>query len=1195
MAVSAYKKPKNYKEFNPLDSLRDRSKELDVQDPELTDRGDDRKEGIELNHQRYELNKSPATNMNMNINTTSNNLPQRNSMAPMDTKLERQQKIAQERVRTRYTTQRSTTRKAVQAEYWNKQINQTEASNGKPLNNTSNQRTGNIYINTWTRSTSIIWGKIHNDKTTGRNHDIRDPLQIEKDLVLNTRMRLIPATPKRERRKLKPVGRQQGETRPQKEDRMTFLQLNLKKSIAATNELNKWDFDVALVTEPNIMGNKINLLKAPKESICGGKGARAGIVLNDINFWPVEPFMTKDLAVAALELSDNKLIYIASGYLDITREVILKEMDDLIQHCNRNKIPLLLGIDSNAHSVTWGESNTNKRGETLEEWLIINELQVENVGAVPTFIHDNGLSKSIIDLTITNRWAMNKVSEWEVAVNENSFSDHRKINFQLGNTSMQKQITSRPITKANWDNFTSYLEKMDATECLTALDVDHIANVLQEHLQEALDRVAPKKPRKISPQGEWWSKELELKRRILRHTYTKRKNHINIMEKYKELRKEYAKAIRHAKQQSWQDFCTKAESAKDVSKLVQILDNPPRRQMSLLHDNMELLSPKESVDHLLMTHFPQGKLTRDLPDTIPTGESDFTGICQYITGPKVNAAFKSFGDFKAAGPDEIPPIALKKLDHNHTEVLILLYKLSLATGKIPGGWRQMRVVFIPKAGKADYTVAKAYRPITLSNFILKGLERIIQWYILEHVITRPLNNQHAYTKGRSCETALSTFINDVEKSIYSGEYLLAVSLDCSGAFDSIKFEAAQEGMRKKNFPENINKWYTNLLKGRLVATEIQGITAQVHPARGSPQGGVLSPLIWNIVMDKFLNKYGDGQIKAIGYADDILLYVMGPDPTTLGELLQPGLDEVIVWGEENGLTFNPIKTTSVLFTRNRTKRANPQIFLKGNKLELTNSFKYLGIEIQRSLSWIKHVTQRTNKCTFLLNKCRAIIATKWGLTPARIEWIHKAIIRPKITYGALVWANGMTTTMENKLTRIQRLSLLLIMRPLRSTPTAGMEAIAGWLPLDLHTKEMGLNAFCRLQAEIKETWDGIGNYKQARGHIRVWRDMLAEIWHKNYPRETRISQYIWKDSILSSHTEKKCLPLNIYTDASKTEDNVGLAWAATIGNYIIAEDFVPAKEIDVYTGELMAIQQALEWLKLNQETEQKTKTTLFTD
>ncbi len=88
-------------------------------------------------------------------------------------------------------------------------------------------------------------------------------------------------------------------------------------------------------------------------------------------------------------------------------------------------------------------------------------------------------------------------------------------------------------------------------------------------------------------------------------------------------------------------------------------------------------------------------------------------MVQYISVRKIKAAFKSFRDFKAPGPDELLPKALKSLDGRHLKIINLLFKLSLATGQVPTKWREMRVVFIPKAGKSDYAVAKSSRPITL--------------------------------------------------------------------------------------------------------------------------------------------------------------------------------------------------------------------------------------------------------------------------------------------------------------------------------------------------------------------------------------------------------------------------------------------------------------------------------------------------
>ena len=535
--------------------------------------------------------------------------------------------------------------------------------------------------------------------------------------------------------------------------------------------------------------------------------------------------------------------------------------------------------------------------------------------------------------------------------------------------------------------------------------------------------------------------------------------------------------------------------------------------MSLLSKSGETLSPQDSLNHLVLTHFPDSTLEDTEPEGMASkGYTDFSGICQYITKEKIIAAFKSFGDYKSPGPDDLPPVALKHLDDNHLEVICLIYKQSLAEGLVPECWRQMKVVFIPKVGKSDYAVAKAYRPITLSNFLLKGLERLIQWFILEHHIKEPLFRQHAYTKGRSCETALSGFVDDAERAVFNGRYLLAVSLDCSGAFDCIKFDSAQTCMERKGIPSNIIRWYVNLLKNRTVKAKVQGYTATVQPARGSPQGGVLSPLVWNLIMDSFLTQFQGDSVKVLGYADDILLYTEGTDPASLGDLLQPALDKVIDWGNRNGLTFNPTKTKTILFTRRRRLKNLPTLRLDDTELTYSDSFKYLGVEIHKSLSWTRHITERTNKCKFLLLKSKNIISSKWGLTPDKMEWVFKAIVRPKLTYGSIVWAHDIKELDKLKLQKVQRLALLSILRPLRSTPTAGMEVLMGWLPLALHCKEMGLCAYLRTKNAAPRNWDCIGKMSKVTGHIAKWNKLENESISADLPRQVKFLINMWSET-----------------------------------------------------------------------------------
>ena len=70
------------------------------------------------------------------------------------------------------------------------------------------------------------------------------------------------------------------------------------------------------------------------------------------------------------------------------------------------------------------------------------------------------------------------------------------------------------------------------------------------------------------------------------------------------------------------------------------------------------------------------------------------------------------------------------------------------------------MVYIPKMGKDNYSIAKSCRPISLMNYLLKGLEKLSVWTADEALVDHPLHiKQHGFQKGNSTETAISNTIN----------------------------------------------------------------------------------------------------------------------------------------------------------------------------------------------------------------------------------------------------------------------------------------------------------------------------------------------------------------------------------------------------------------------------------------------------
>ena len=100
-----------------------------------------------------------------------------------------------------------------------------------------------------------------------------------------------------------------------------------------------------------------------------------------------------------------------------------------------------------------------------------------------------------------------------------------------------------------------------------------------------------------------------------------------------------------------------------------------------------------------------------------------------------------------------------------------IYKGCLALDYTPQEWLGSKVVFIPMPGKDSYTASKSFRPISLSNYILKGLERLAGWHMDQKLDLLPLHDaQHGFRQGRSTESAISNTVNYRERHVYNGKY-----------------------------------------------------------------------------------------------------------------------------------------------------------------------------------------------------------------------------------------------------------------------------------------------------------------------------------------------------------------------------------------------------------------------------------------
>ena len=85
-----------------------------------------------------------------------------------------------------------------------------------------------------------------------------------------------------------------------------------------------------------------------------------------------------------------------------------------------------------------------------------------------------------------------------------------------------------------------------------------------------------------------------------------------------------------------------------------------------------------------------------------------------------------------------------------------------------------------------------------------------------------------------------------------------------------------------------------MLKSRTVEATVMNCKVEKKVERGCPQGGVLSPLLWNFIMDDWLKNLREKFSHACsqGFADDLAILQAGLDGFTVVSLMKQLLNFV---------------------------------------------------------------------------------------------------------------------------------------------------------------------------------------------------------------------------------------------------------------------------------------------------------------
>ena len=305
----------------------------------------------------------------------------------------------------------------------------------------------------------------------------------------------------------------------------------------------------------------------------------------------------------------------------------------------------------------------------------------------------------------------------------------------------------------------------------------------------------------------------------------------------------------------------------------------------------------------------------------------------------------------------------------------------------------------------DPGLATSYRPISLLCVLYKLHERLILTRITLTVESHLTPDQCGFRSGRSCVGQVLNLTQFIEDGFQTGQVTGAVFIDLTAAYDTVNHRALLLKLGKMIQNSAIVRIVESLLKNRRFYVEMEGKKSRWRAQKnGLPQGSVLAPTLFNIYindMPAFTN------IRRFIYADDMCLATQSNDFKEIEGRLMRALTQLTSYYEKWHLNPNPGKTKVCLFhLKNHLAKRTLNITWEGKVLENTLHPVYLGVTLDRTLSFRNHVEKLRKKLSTRNNLLSTLANSSWGAGAETLRLSALALCYSTAEYCAAAWARS---------------------------------------------------------------------------------------------------------------------------------------------------------------------------------------------
>ena len=167
------------------------------------------------------------------------------------------------------------------------------------------------------------------------------------------------------------------------------------------------------------------------------------------------------------------------------------------------------------------------------------------------------------------------------------------------------------------------------------------------------------------------------------------------------------------------------------------------------------------------------------------------------------------------------------------------------------------------------------------------------------------------------------------------------------------------------------------------------------------------------------------------------------------------LDNLLNWAQKTGFKFSNSKSVCILFSKSKTGKQQPALYLNDHELEVVKETKILGLLFDTKLTWIPHLNYLRTDCNKRLNIIRTLSKRNWGADQKLLTNTYKATVRAKLAYGSIFYNSAKQSTLD-MISTIHNAGLRISMGSFFSSPISSILPEADDTPLDFRMKQVTL-------------------------------------------------------------------------------------------------------------------------------------------